>query len=238
MCVSFRPDVFKRNPRPAQVRALIDAQHLQHDANDDDRADQVHDRVHGTSLLSDWLAVLSGDWCLGLVAEWPVARGVVSPGVPWSMQSQIQPARRGARRTRSHLNRGVGRKAVLNRRGGANGNRPRSRSASDPSDGEAAVQRDRWRPSLPDSGLEGDGLEAEERRGARRAADTSVGQVECGSEEERRVGSAEAPVQDKRHITAGRLRPGGQRSSWLGLVKPPLEDFAPCAVSRRSPGPP
>lgn len=154
------------------------------------------------------------------------------------MQSQIQPARRRARRTGSRLNRGVGRKTVLNLRGGVDENRPRSRSTSDPSDGGGAVKRDRGRPSFRDSGLRGGGLEAEERRGAGRAADRSAGQVQCGSEEERCVGSAEAPVQDKRHITAGRLRPGGQRSSWLVLVKPPLEDFAPYAVSRGLQGPP
>jgi len=224
-----------RNPTPTQIRALIDAQHLQRNANDDDRTDQVHDRVHGTSLLSDWIAALSGDWCRGLVdRRGPGARGAVSPRAPWSMQSQIQSARWGARRTGRLSNRGVGRKAVLNLCGGTNEKRTRSRSDSDSSDGEAAVQRDRGRPSIRDSGLQGGGLEAEERRGARRAADTSVGQVQCGSEEERRVGSAEAPVQDKRHVTAGRLRPGGQRSSWWVLVKPPPEDFAPCAASRGS----
>jgi hypothetical protein len=176
--------------------------------------------------------------CSVFVDRWgSVARGAVSPGASESMQSQIQPGRPGARPAHRLLNRGVGRTAVLHLRGGVAALRPRSRSASDPSDGDAAGPRDRGRSSFGDSGLEGGGLEAEERCGAGRAADPSVGQVQCGSEEEYRVGSTEAAVQHKRHITAGRLRPGGQRSSWLVLVKPPLEDFAPCAVSRGPLGP-
>ena len=150
-----------------------------------------------------------------------------APLVPGVCNARSSPRAGGPGPARRLLNRGVGRTAVRNLRGGVAFIRPRSRSASDPSDGDAAVSRDRGRRRGPASGLEGGGLEAEERRGVRRAADTSVGQVQCGSEEEPRLGSTEAPVQDKRHITAGRQRPGGQRRSWLVLVKLPPEDFAP-----------
>jgi hypothetical protein len=44
--------------RPA--RSLIDANHLQHEDNDDDCADQVNDRAHVKSLLSEWLAAIRG----------------------------------------------------------------------------------------------------------------------------------------------------------------------------------
>jgi hypothetical protein len=40
------------------AHSLIDAHHLQHEDNDDDRADQVHDCAHVTSLPSEWLAAL------------------------------------------------------------------------------------------------------------------------------------------------------------------------------------
>ena len=114
----------------------------------------------------------------GAVGSWtdeaPSHRGAVSPGASESMQSQIQPGRPGARPAHRLLNRGVGRTAVLHLRGGVAALRPRSRSASDPSDGDAAGPRDRGRSSFGDSGLEGGGLEAEERCGAGWAADPST----------------------------------------------------------------
>ena len=86
------------------------------------------------------------------------ARGPTRPGrlwrhvlpsrTSWSMQSQIQPARRGGRRARSRLNRGVGGEAGRTLSGGPDTIRPRSRSDSDPSDGGGAAQRDRGRSSF------------------------------------------------------------------------------------------
>jgi len=42
--------------RSGPAHDLIEAHHLQHHDNDDHRADQVHDRIHVTSLPSGWLA--------------------------------------------------------------------------------------------------------------------------------------------------------------------------------------
>ena len=80
------------------------------------------------------------------------------------------------------LNQVVGCEVVLPLSGETEENRPRSRSHSDPSDGGGALQRGRWSLSFLVSGLEGDGREVAERRGARRAADPSVGPVQHGSD--------------------------------------------------------
>jgi hypothetical protein len=56
---------------------LIETHQLQHDDNDDHRADQVHDRVHVTSLPSGWLAA----FCVLMV---PYHSGQVVPRLPGS----------------------------------------------------------------------------------------------------------------------------------------------------------
>jgi hypothetical protein len=89
--------------------------------------------------------------CMGFGARGPkkpVTRGAASSRTSWSMQSQIQPARRGGRRASSRLNRGVGGEAGRTLSGGPDTIRPRSRSDSDPSDGGGAAQRDCGRSSF------------------------------------------------------------------------------------------
>ena len=65
-------------------RPLIDAQHLQCETNDDDRADDVHNGVHRTSLPSGWRAarcVLMGPRDSGRMwARLPDSCGVPAPG--------------------------------------------------------------------------------------------------------------------------------------------------------------
>jgi hypothetical protein len=63
--------------RSGPAHDLIEAHHLQHDDNDDHRADQVHDRVHVTSLPSGWLAA----FCVLMV---PYHSGQVVPRLPGS----------------------------------------------------------------------------------------------------------------------------------------------------------
>ena len=108
MCVllSIRfTTVTESTQTPARVPALIDAQHLQHEANDDHCADQVHDRTHEPSLLSEWLAALSCGWCRGPIGLRRPGSGPshgqlpAVPRSPWSLDyAKPDPAaRRGAR---------------------------------------------------------------------------------------------------------------------------------------------
>jgi len=63
--------------RSGPARSLIDAHHLQHEDNDDDRADQVNDRAHVTSLPSKWRPAIR-------VLIVPCGSGRVVPPLPGS----------------------------------------------------------------------------------------------------------------------------------------------------------